>query len=116
MLRLASDADIHGDVIRGLRRREPGLDLVRVQDVGLRTADDAVILEWAATQGRVLITRDRKTLVGAAYQRVNAGLPMPGVILFRHRLSIGQAIEEILMVALCSTEDEMKDRVVFLPL
>jgi uncharacterized protein with PIN domain len=116
MLRLASDADIHGDVIRGLRRRKPGLDLVRVQDVGLRTADDATILEWAATEGRVLITRDRKTLVGTAYQRVKAGLPLPGVIVFRHRLSIGQAIEEILTVASCSTEDEMKDRVVFLPL
>ena len=116
MLRLATDADVHGDVIRGLRRREPGLDLVRVQDVGLRTADDAAILDWAATQGRVLITRDRKTLVGTAYQRVKAGLPMPGVIVFRHRLDIGRSIEEILTVALCSTEHEIKDRVVFLPL
>ena len=35
MLRLASDEDVHGDVIRGLLRREPGLDIVRVVDVGL---------------------------------------------------------------------------------
>jgi hypothetical protein len=116
MLRLATDADVHGDVIRGLGRREPRLNVVRVQDVGLRTADDAAILEWTASQGRILITGDRKTLVGTAYERVKAGLPMSGVMVFRHRLSIGQAIEEILIVALCSTEDEMKDRVVFLPL
>ena len=116
MLRLASDADVHGDVVRGIRRRAPGLDLVRVQDVGLRTANDAVILEWAASQGRVLITRDRKTLVGKAYERVKAGLPLSGVIVFRHRMNIGQAIEELLTVAMCSTEEEMRDRVVFLPL
>jgi hypothetical protein len=32
MLRLASDADVHGDIVRGLRRRQPDLDLVRAQD------------------------------------------------------------------------------------
>jgi hypothetical protein len=31
-------------------------------------------------------------------------------------MNIGQAIEEILTVAMCSTEEEMRDRVVFLPL
>ena len=116
MLRLASDADVYGDVARGLRRREPGLDVVRVQDVGLGTAEDAVILEWATTQRRVLITRDRKTLVRAAYERVQARLPLSGVMVFRRRLSIGQAIEDILTVAVCSTEDEVKNRVIFLPL
>lgn len=30
MLRLASDADVHGDILRGLRRRCPEIDLVRV--------------------------------------------------------------------------------------
>ena len=33
MLRLASDADVHGEIIRGLRRRSPEIDLIRVQDV-----------------------------------------------------------------------------------
>jgi hypothetical protein len=32
MLRLASDADVHGAIIRGLRRRLPEIDVVRVQD------------------------------------------------------------------------------------
>jgi hypothetical protein len=116
MLRLASDADVHGDVVRGLRRREPALDLVRVQDAALRIADDSTILSWAADQRRVLISRDRKTLVGTAYDRVEADMPMPGVIILGNRLTIGQAIEEILIVAACSSEDELKDRVVFLPL
>jgi hypothetical protein len=32
MLRLVSDADVHGDILRGLRRRLSAIDLVRVQD------------------------------------------------------------------------------------
>lgn len=33
MLRLASDADVHGDIIPGLRRRLLRIDLVRSVDV-----------------------------------------------------------------------------------
>ena len=39
---------------------EPTLDIVRVQDVGLRTASDPDILAWAASEGRILLTHDRK--------------------------------------------------------
>lgn len=34
MLRLAADENFNADVVRGLRRRFPDLDLVRIQDVG----------------------------------------------------------------------------------
>jgi hypothetical protein len=36
MLRLASDADVHGGIIRGLRRRLPEIDLVRAQSDEIR--------------------------------------------------------------------------------
>ena len=45
MLRLLIDEDVHGDIVAGLRRRHPTLDLVRVQDVGLRSTPDPIILE-----------------------------------------------------------------------
>jgi hypothetical protein len=49
-------------IIRGLLLREPELDVLRMQDVGLRTEDDASILAWAAQEGRVLITSDASTV------------------------------------------------------
>jgi len=48
MLRLAADENFNNDIVRGLLRRKPDLDIVRVQDVGLSGADDPTILEWAA--------------------------------------------------------------------
>ena len=72
MLRLASDADVHGDVIRGLRRRLPEIDLVRVQDALPEGTPDREILAWAAAENRVLITNDQNTMVGFAYQRAAA--------------------------------------------
>ena len=116
MLRLASDEDVHGGIIRGLRRRAPGLDVVRVQDVGLDHTPDPLILEWAAGEGRTLITGDVNTMVGFAWGRVKAGQPMPGVLALRGNAGIGQAIDDILLVAKCYTAEEMKDQVLYLPL
>ena len=38
MLRLAADENLNNDILRGLLRRRPGLDIVRIQDVGLSGA------------------------------------------------------------------------------
>ncbi|HEY7313768.1 MAG TPA: DUF5615 family PIN-like protein [Gemmataceae bacterium] len=117
MLRLATDADFDGRVYRALLRELPELDMVRVQDVGLRTAEDPDVLAWTATEGRILLTHDRRTMVGFAYQRVQSGLPMPGVFVIRNRPNqIGQMVEDILVPVLCSEQDEWKDRVQFLPI
>lgn len=78
MLRLAADENFNGDIVRGLLRRNPKLDIVRVQDVGLSGADDPSVLEWAADQGRIVITHDISTLAKHALDRVAAGQPMPG--------------------------------------
>ena len=78
MVKLLTDEHVDTRLIRGLLRREPGLDIMRVQDVGLRTKEDAAILAWAAQEGRVLITYDVSTLLDAAYERVARGKPMPG--------------------------------------
>jgi predicted nuclease of predicted toxin-antitoxin system len=92
MLRLLIDEDVHGDIVNGLRRRQPALDVVRVQDVGLRQEPDPIILEWAAQQGRVVVSVDKKTLATLAWDRVARGVPMPGVAILRTLLTIGQAI------------------------
>jgi hypothetical protein len=41
---MVSDADFNGRLYRALFRDQPDLDLIRVQDVGLRTAADPDIL------------------------------------------------------------------------
>jgi len=117
MLRLASDADVHGDIVRGLRRRLPGIDLVRAQEVLPEGTPDPEVLAWAAAENRILLTNDRNTMVGFAYQRVAAGEPVPGLIATTNEQVIGLAIDDILVIAECMPEKEIKDQVVvFLPL
>ncbi len=62
MLLLAADENFDNDIVRGLLRRRPDIDIVRVQDVGLSGASDPIILEWAAEQQRLLLTHDVATI------------------------------------------------------
>jgi hypothetical protein len=89
---------------------------VRVQDVGLSGADDRTVLDWAAGEGRVLLTHDVTTLTRHAYDRVRAAQPMPGVFEVSRRVPIGQAIEDLLLIAECSAEGEWEGQIRYLPL
>ena len=116
MLRLAADENLNNNIVRGLLRQWPELDIVRIQDVGLSGADDPTVLEWAAQEGRVLLTHDVSTITKYAYERVRAGLPMPGVFEFGRNVPIGRAIEDILLLAEYSLDDEWEGQVLYMPL
>ena len=116
MLRLATDEDFNNRILRGLLRRRPELDIVRVQDAGLIGRGDAEVLEWAAREGRVLLTHDVTTMKQYVDERVAAGLPMPGVFEVSQQTPITQAIEEILLIADYSLEGEWEGQISFLPL
>jgi len=92
MLRLAADENFNNDIVRGLLRRQPDLDIVRVQDVGLSGATDPTVLEWAAQEGRVFLTHDVATITRYAYERVQADKLMPGVFEVSRDIPIGVAI------------------------
>jgi hypothetical protein len=116
MLRFLADENLKGDIARGLLRRQPNLDLVRVQDMGLIGADDRTVVAWAAEQGRIVITHDRATIPAIAYERVAAGKPMCGIFIVPRRLAVRQAIDEILLLATCTEPAEWPSRVLYLPL
>ena len=44
MLKLVSDENFNADILRGLYRQRPDLDVLRVQDVGLDATPDSDIL------------------------------------------------------------------------
>ena len=113
---MAADENLNNDIIRALLRRSPDLDLVRVQDVGLSGADDPTVLEWAATENRVLLTHDVATITKYAFERVEAGKPMSGVFEVPQSLPISDAVEDLLLIAECSEPDEWQFQVQYLPL
>ncbi|MGV1006010.1 MAG: hypothetical protein ACOYEV_14870 [Candidatus Nanopelagicales bacterium] len=84
--------------------------------VGLRTKDDPVILAWAANEGRILISRDIRTIPAFALERVVAGLSMPGVMILPSTVSMAAAIDDLALVAGATEAGEWASRVLYLPL
>lgn len=116
MIRFLADENFDNRIVRGLIRRFSEIDIVRVQDVGLINADDPEILAWAAHEKRVLLTHDVATMTAFAYQRITNNLAMGGIFEVPKDLPIGEVIEQLVLIAECSLEDEWENQVRFLPL
>jgi hypothetical protein len=110
------DQNFNEHIVDGLTRRDAALEFTHVRDVDLAAAPDPLVLEWAAERSLVLLTHDRQTVPAFAYDRVAAGLIMPGVFLVSDEMPISQAIDELLVAAHCLTPDECRDVVRYFPL
>ena len=78
----------------------------------MRTPDPQV-LEWAATEKRVLLTHDIQTMVGHAWERVRRGLPMSGVVIVSQELPIGAVLEQLEALVVASHEGEWEAQVLY---
>jgi len=116
MLKLLIDENLDQRILRGLQLHVPHLPYTVVQETGLVGAQDATLLQWAATNRHVLITHDRKTMLKAAHERVLAGQKTAGLVIVKKEVPLNRAIEELVLLLECSTESELENQVVFIPL
>ena len=116
MLRLVTDEDFNRRVLDGLLARQPGLDIVRMQDVGLSGAGDPDVRAWAAQEGRIVLTHDAATMPNHAYERIAASQSLPGLFVVPQTLAIGDAIEELIILVECSLDDEWTNQIHYVQL
>ena len=116
MLKFAVDENFNGKIVRGLLRRLPIIDIVRIQDTVVYQADDPDVLEWAANENRILFTHDIRTMAVFATQRIKQDLPMPGLFQAAQTAAINQIIEDMILLATISNEGEWEGQIRYLPL
>ncbi len=117
MLRLLADEDFNYDIVRGLLRRRPQADIVRVHDVDLSHTPDWEILAWAAKDQRILLTHDTNTMSRHASDRLQRGEPMAGVLFVHQHSSILSAIiDDLILLDTCSDTSEWANQFIYLPL
>lgn len=116
MLKLLADENFKGQIVSGLRRRLPKLNITTVRDAGLQGALDPDVLEWAAAEERIVLTHDIRTMKDFAYARVEADKPMPGVVEVPDLMPIGVAIQDLLLVVQLLAPEEIENRALRLPL
>lgn len=116
MIRFLADENFNGDIIRALRRRLPSIDLLTAADANLLATPDPAILEWAAVNGRIVVTSDAETMIGFAYARIASGLAMPGLFYSHQDAPASRVMFDLLLIANCSEQEEWANRVLHLPM
>lgn len=115
-MKFLADENFDNRIVRGLLRRRPDFDIIRVQDLEIAGADDPTVLAWAAQEGRILLTHDERTIPNYAYERLAAGQTIAGVIVASDNLAISTVIEDVLLIVECSSADEWINQLQRLPL
>ncbi|MDQ2808941.1 MAG: DUF5615 family PIN-like protein [Chloroflexota bacterium] len=116
MLRLLADENFKFAIVQGLLRGDPTLDIVRVQAIGLAKAPDERVLAWAASEDRLVLTHDIKTMPSLANARLAGGAAMPGVIVIPWSMPVGHAIEGLLIFFGANRLEEFVNQVNYLAL
>jgi hypothetical protein len=115
-IRFLCDEDFHGSIVRGLRRARPQMDILTAVEAGTMGLGDPLVLEYAATHGRILLSRDNRTMSGHVSAFLSAGYHSPGLILASQALTIGQVIQDIVLIWEASAAAEYQDLITRLPL
>ena len=110
-----ADGDFNERIIEGLLLREPSIDFLTASQGGTRGLKDPDVLAVAAGHDRVLVSHDKKTMVGH-FMRFISNQASPGLLIVRQSIPIGQAIEEILLLWLTSERSHFRDQVKFVTL
>lgn len=115
MIALLADENLNRNIVRALVRRRPEIDATLAQEAGLTGSSDAILLEWAATHGRVVLSHDFRTLAAAAEKRLRDGEPMSGLPRIQRRMPVGEATEDSLMIPECSGAADWGGSIQYLP-
>jgi len=113
-LRLYMDVHIPLVVTEGLRRRS--IDVLTSQEDRADRFDDERLLQPATDLGRLLFTQDEDLLaIATRWQAENR--PFAGLI-YAHQLGpgIGEIVEDLELLCVCSEADELANQIRFLPL
>lgn len=113
-LALYMDENAHGAVVTQLRRR--GVDVLTVVEDGREGLDDPAVLSRATELGRLLFSQD-DDLLREATARQERGEHFAGVA-YGHklRISIGEAVESLGLIATDGVLADFAERIEYLPL
>ena len=108
------DVHVRRAISDGLRRA--GVDVLTAQDDGSTRFPDSQLLDRATELGRVLFSQD-DDLLREATERQERGRPFSGVV-YAHqlRITVGQAIRDLHLIAEVYESEDIASRVEYLPL
>lgn len=114
-IRYQADADLNEDIVNGVRRRVPEIDFQYAQEADLVGITDVEVLSRAATDNRVLITHDRRTMP-LHFAEFITKTDCPGVFVISQHATISRVIDDLILIWHATEAEEYINSIRTLPL
>lgn len=117
-LKYLLDENVHPLYGVQLRRRCPDLVVRAVGEPATppKSTLDPEILCWCEEYDFVLVTNNRTSMPVHLIDHIESGRHIPGIFILNPGLTIGQNLEELILIAGASFDNEYQDQIVHLPL
>jgi hypothetical protein len=101
-----------------LLRKKPDLVVYAVGDPGAPSKGtlDPEILCWCEENNFILVTNNRKSMPTHLGNHLSQGRHMPEIITLGAEMSVGETLEDLLLIAEAGTPEDYQDRIEYLPL
>ena len=80
-IRYQADNDLNQLIVAATFRKEPAIDFKTAQNAQLDRLDDVNVLRQAASEGRILVSHDKRTMPRHFASFLTEGNDSPGVLL-----------------------------------
>jgi hypothetical protein len=112
------DENVSPEIKKQLIKRNPALLVYSIGDgvAPRKSTLDPEILVWIENEGCLLATYNRDSMPIHLRDHLAQGRHVPGILELNLDMSIGEVIEQLLLIAGASLPDEFQDRIEYLPL
>ena len=114
-IKFQADSDLRLAIVRAVRRWQPAVDFQTADQAQLRGLSDEEVLARAASEDRILVSHDRRTMP-IHFANFIAAHKSAGVILIPQRLPVSLAADELILIWEASEAEEWINSILSIPL
>jgi len=117
-LKYLIDENVNSLYPNQIKLKEPEIVIQVVGEAGTPSKGtlDPEILCWCEENNFILVTNNRTSMPVHLADHIAGNRHIPGIFILNPNLSMGENIEELILAALASEDDEYQDRIIYLPL
>jgi Domain of unknown function (DUF5615) len=112
------DENVDPAYVNQIRRRNPDLVVLAVGELTAPAKGtlDPQILIWCEIQNFILVTKNGRSMPVNLTDHLERNRHILGIFILNYKMSIGQNIDELILIYQGSFDDEYQDKIEHLPL
>lgn len=118
VFRYLLDENVNSVLRSALLRENPNLT---VWQIGLPGAPafgtlDPEILIWCEENEFILVTNNRRSMPVHLQDHLNANRRAAGIFILHPEMSVGETVDELILITSASSPEEYQDQIIYLPI